>query len=81
MKGVNTLGQSPSPEPLFAAHSAAEPRGIDTFRSLHSLGNGTNKLSRSTHSFENNHGENKRVIKGITAYVIKVMVTSTFIAM
>lgn len=29
--------------------------GIDTFRSLHSLGNGTNKLSRSTHSFENNN--------------------------
>ena len=44
---------NPGPRPLFAAYSAAEPRGIDTFRSLHSLGNGTNKLSRSTHSFEN----------------------------
>ncbi len=31
----------------------AEPWGIDTFLSLHSLGYGTNKLSRSTHSFEN----------------------------
>ncbi len=37
----------------MAAYSAAEPQGIGTFRSLHSLGNRTNKLSRSTHSFEN----------------------------
>ncbi len=44
---------NPGPSPLFVAYSAAEPRGIDTFRSLHSLRAGTNKLPRSTHSFEN----------------------------
>ncbi len=43
----------PWTQAAMAAYSAAEPRGILTFRSLHSLRAGTNKLSRSTHSFEN----------------------------
>ena len=53
----NERCQYPRAEPwtqsAMADYSAAEPRGIDTFRSLHSLRAGTNKLSRSTHSFEN----------------------------
>ena len=55
----NERCQYPRAEPwtqaAMAAYSAAGPRGILTFRSLHSLGNGTNKLSRSTHPFENKY--------------------------
>ncbi len=47
----------------MAACFAAEPRGIVTFSSLHSLGNGTNKLSRSTHSFENKAATIERSLK------------------
>ena len=52
MKGVNTPGQA-LPLSRYRGLFRSKLRGILTFRSLHSLGNGTTTLSRSTHSFEN----------------------------
>ncbi len=52
MKGINTSGQV-LPLNRYCGLFRSKLRGISTFRFLHSHGNGTTALSRSTHSFEN----------------------------
>ncbi len=66
MKGINTPGQALDPG-RYRGLFHSKLRGILTFRSLHSLGNGTTKLSRSNHSFKNKHlKENPEYYKNLT---------------
>ncbi len=80
-KVVNERCQYPREKPwtqaAMATYSAAEPRGILTFRSLHSLGNRTNKLSRSTHSFENKEIQNMNHTLNLNEYILLTLKAST----